>query len=188
MQGENPIVDSLAVVSEWTIVAKCALHGLIYMWDLKWVAKFNVKYDGYRAFISSFEQVNYKEPDCRWFKEGEDNRERGRIGFWFFPGNKKIEKPNNRASKSQIFSFFFFVMTMYNITVCVTGVATGQPEVVQHWQLLHESRLPQGGSDVFLLWWKFLIPAQQCCGYGSYVFYLLDPDPFFRGPFQILLS
>ena len=34
-QGENPIVDSLAVVSEWTIVAKCALHGLIYMWDLK---------------------------------------------------------------------------------------------------------------------------------------------------------
>ena len=33
--GENPIVDSLAVVSEWTIVAKCALHGLIYMWDLK---------------------------------------------------------------------------------------------------------------------------------------------------------
>jgi hypothetical protein len=35
------------VVSEWTIVAKCALHGLIYMWDLKWVAKVNVKYDGY---------------------------------------------------------------------------------------------------------------------------------------------
>ena len=34
-QGDNPIVDSLAVVSEWTIVAKCALHGLIYMWDLK---------------------------------------------------------------------------------------------------------------------------------------------------------
>ena len=34
-QGENPIVDSLAVVGEWTIVAKCALHGLIYMWDLK---------------------------------------------------------------------------------------------------------------------------------------------------------
>jgi len=34
-QGENPIVDSLAVVSETTIVAKCALHGLIYMWDLK---------------------------------------------------------------------------------------------------------------------------------------------------------
>ena len=34
-QVENPIVDSLAVVSEWTIVAKCALHGLIYMWDLK---------------------------------------------------------------------------------------------------------------------------------------------------------
>ena len=33
--GENPIVDSLAVVSEWTIVAKCALHGLIYVWDLK---------------------------------------------------------------------------------------------------------------------------------------------------------
>ena len=34
-KGENPIVDSLAVVSEWAIVAKCALHGLIYMWDLK---------------------------------------------------------------------------------------------------------------------------------------------------------
>ena len=34
-QGENPIVDSIGVLSEWTIVAKCALHGLIYMWDLK---------------------------------------------------------------------------------------------------------------------------------------------------------
>jgi len=38
-QGENPIVDSLAVVSETTIVAKCALHGLIYMWDLKATTK-----------------------------------------------------------------------------------------------------------------------------------------------------
>jgi hypothetical protein len=33
-KGENPIVDSLAVASEWTIVSKCALHGLIYVWDL----------------------------------------------------------------------------------------------------------------------------------------------------------
>ena len=38
-QGENPIVDSLAVVGEFTIVAKCALHGLIYMWDLKTTTK-----------------------------------------------------------------------------------------------------------------------------------------------------
>jgi len=37
--GENPIVDSLAVVSETTIVAKCALHGLIYVWDLKATVK-----------------------------------------------------------------------------------------------------------------------------------------------------
>ena len=35
VQGENPIVDSLAVVSEYSVVAKCANHGLIYMWDLK---------------------------------------------------------------------------------------------------------------------------------------------------------
>lgn len=34
-KGENPIVDSLSVASEWTIVSKCALHGLIYVWDLK---------------------------------------------------------------------------------------------------------------------------------------------------------
>jgi len=34
-EGENPIVDSLAVASKWTIVSKCALHGLIYVWDLK---------------------------------------------------------------------------------------------------------------------------------------------------------
>jgi hypothetical protein len=34
-KGENPIVDSLAVASENTIVSKCALHGLIYVWDLK---------------------------------------------------------------------------------------------------------------------------------------------------------
>ena len=34
-EGENPIVDSLAVSSEWTVVSKCALHGLIYVWDLK---------------------------------------------------------------------------------------------------------------------------------------------------------
>jgi len=38
-QGENPIVDSLAVVAEHTVVAKCALHGLIYMWDLKSTTK-----------------------------------------------------------------------------------------------------------------------------------------------------
>ena len=34
-EGENPIVVSLAVSSEWTVVSKCALHGLIYVWDLK---------------------------------------------------------------------------------------------------------------------------------------------------------
>lgn len=34
-KGENPIVDSLAIVSEWTVVAKCANHGLIYVWDLR---------------------------------------------------------------------------------------------------------------------------------------------------------
>ena len=34
-KGEHPIVDSLAVASEWTVVSKCALHGLIYIWDLK---------------------------------------------------------------------------------------------------------------------------------------------------------
>jgi len=37
--GENPIVDSLSVVGEWSIVAKCALHGLIYLWDLKSTTK-----------------------------------------------------------------------------------------------------------------------------------------------------
>ncbi|XP_040567985.1 leucine-rich repeat and WD repeat-containing protein 1 [Lepeophtheirus salmonis] len=37
--GENPIVDSLAVASENTIVSKCALHGLIYVWDLKSTVK-----------------------------------------------------------------------------------------------------------------------------------------------------
>jgi len=34
-KGENPIVDSLAMASDWTVVSKCALHGLIYIWDLK---------------------------------------------------------------------------------------------------------------------------------------------------------
>jgi len=34
-KGENPIVDSLSIVSEWSVVAKCANHGLIYLWDLK---------------------------------------------------------------------------------------------------------------------------------------------------------
>ena len=34
-EGENPIVDSLAVASTWTVVSKCALHGLIYVWDLR---------------------------------------------------------------------------------------------------------------------------------------------------------
>lgn len=34
-KGENPIVDSLAMASTWTVVSKCALHGLIYVWDLK---------------------------------------------------------------------------------------------------------------------------------------------------------
>ena len=34
-QGENPIVDSIAIAGEHSIVAKCANHGLIYMFDLK---------------------------------------------------------------------------------------------------------------------------------------------------------
>lgn len=33
--GHKPIVDSLAVVSDWTVVSKCVPHGLIYVWDLK---------------------------------------------------------------------------------------------------------------------------------------------------------
>ena len=36
---ENPIVDSLAMASDWTVVSKCALHGLIYVWDLKATVK-----------------------------------------------------------------------------------------------------------------------------------------------------
>jgi len=37
--GENPIVDSLAIVAENSVVAKCANHGCIYMWDLKKTTK-----------------------------------------------------------------------------------------------------------------------------------------------------
>ena len=38
-KGENPIVDSLAMGADWTVVSKCALHGLIYVWDLKATVK-----------------------------------------------------------------------------------------------------------------------------------------------------
>ncbi len=38
-EGENPIVDSLAIASKWTVVSKCALHGLIYVWDLRATVK-----------------------------------------------------------------------------------------------------------------------------------------------------
>ena len=34
-EGENPVVDSLDVATEWNVVSKCALHGLIYVFDLK---------------------------------------------------------------------------------------------------------------------------------------------------------
>ena len=34
-QGENPVVDSVAVVTEWSVVTKCAAHGLLNLWDLK---------------------------------------------------------------------------------------------------------------------------------------------------------
>ena len=43
-KGENPIVDSLAMASDWTVVSKCALHGLIYVWDLKATVK-NIDYE-----------------------------------------------------------------------------------------------------------------------------------------------
>ena len=54
-RGENPIVDSLAVASDWTIVSKCALHGLIYVFDLKVNAK--TYHDEFRKFVleSSYE-------------------------------------------------------------------------------------------------------------------------------------
>lgn len=38
-KGENPIVDSIAIAGEHSIVAKCANHGLIYMFDLKKTVK-----------------------------------------------------------------------------------------------------------------------------------------------------
>jgi len=38
-KGENPIVDSIAIAGEYSIVAKCANHGLIYMFDLKKTVK-----------------------------------------------------------------------------------------------------------------------------------------------------
>ena len=38
-KGENPLVDSLTMVSDWTVASKCALHGLIYVWDLKATVK-----------------------------------------------------------------------------------------------------------------------------------------------------
>ena len=43
-KGENPLVDSLTMVSEWVVASKCALHGLIYVWDLKATVK-NVNFD-----------------------------------------------------------------------------------------------------------------------------------------------
>ena len=52
--GENPIVDSLAVASKWTIVSKCALHGLIYVWDLK-------------ATIKVFQIAEIEE--CRFYEQ-----------------------------------------------------------------------------------------------------------------------
>ena len=61
--GQNPIVDSLVVASEWTIVSKCALHGLIYVWDLKATVnslnKFNMqaKDDVKRNIINMIESV-----------------------------------------------------------------------------------------------------------------------------------
>eukprot|EP00088_Acartia_fossae_P042856 TRINITY_DN4510_c0_g1_i13.p1 TRINITY_DN4510_c0_g1~~TRINITY_DN4510_c0_g1_i13.p1 ORF type:complete len:434 (+),score=129.81 TRINITY_DN4510_c0_g1_i13:47-1348(+) len=38
-KGENPIVDSIAIAGEHSIVAKCANHGLIYIFDLKKTVK-----------------------------------------------------------------------------------------------------------------------------------------------------
>ena len=51
-RGENPIVDSLAVASDWTIVSKCALHGLIYVFDLKVSIRINLMFN-----IEVFENV-----------------------------------------------------------------------------------------------------------------------------------
>lgn len=47
-KGENPIVDSLAVASDWTVISKCALHGLIYVWDLKTTVN-SINFDNYAA-------------------------------------------------------------------------------------------------------------------------------------------
>ena len=37
-EGENPVVDSVCMVREWSVVTKCAGHGLIYLWDLETTA------------------------------------------------------------------------------------------------------------------------------------------------------
>ena len=51
-RGENPIVDSLAVASDWTIVSKCALHGLIYVFDLKVNIVINLMFNIEVCFLS----------------------------------------------------------------------------------------------------------------------------------------
>ena len=62
-EGQNPIVDSLVVASEWTVVSKCALHGLIYVWDLKATVnslnkgKIEVKGDWKKNILNMIESV-----------------------------------------------------------------------------------------------------------------------------------
>ncbi len=124
MQGENPIVDSLAVVSEWTIVAKCALHGLIYMWDLKWVTKFNLKYEGYIKghywqivflLLSRSTTKNLTADDSK--KEKIIEKEVGvvfgpNIGFPEIKNNRK--ETNSRQSESQnMFLFCDAIMGLF---------------------------------------------------------------------------
>jgi len=60
-EGENPIVDSLAVSSEWTVVSKCALHGLIYVWDLK-------------ATVDTLEKVKKEAKDDKKVKDDADDK------------------------------------------------------------------------------------------------------------------
>ena len=97
-KGENPIVDSLAIASDWTVVSKCALHGLIYVWDLKSTIK-NINFQDVKEENKVVEKDVTLLANLKWSDTDNFYMNLGCHKGAHFPGNlMAIKKPNKTFS------------------------------------------------------------------------------------------
>jgi len=127
-KAKKPNVDGLVVVSETTIAAKCALHGFIYVWDLKATTKNLQKMKGTLKKVT--EKAVTKLATLRW-----SNTDDLYMNLGCHKGNGRVVCGDNKGT-----------LWTYNIPQLCKPDATPIKNIVEPWYL----RWPKAedGTDV----------------------------------------